>query len=289
MSDYPQHAIDEHAIISITDSLGRITYVNDKMCEISQYDRVELINQDHRIINSHYHSKSFMREMWMMITNGQVWHGKVRNIGKHGSIFWCDTTIVPIKNKSDLIESFFTIRTDITKTKLYEEQLLETTQYDYLTRLPNRFLLGDRLDQTLRKSKRDNLKFAILFIDLDDFKKVNDQFGHEGGDRFLIEVAERMKSCVRASDTISRHGGDEFVILLPDIKEDNNAHKVAEKIIAKMQQVFIIDGTEVVSGASIGIAAYPDNGMDTRALLHNADLAMYKAKQSGKNRHHQFS
>ncbi len=169
------------------------------------------------------------------------------------------------------------------RRKLHQAELYRSANYDKLTDLPNRSLFSDRLNQILNQSKRYERKFVLLFIDLDGFKSVNDTLGHDAGDDLLIAVAERLSKCVRDSDTVARMGGDEFTVILSDIKTAADAETVARKIIAKISVPFIIKGQETRIGASIGITVFPENGRDAEILLKKADAAMYLAKQQGKN------
>jgi diguanylate cyclase (GGDEF)-like protein/PAS domain S-box-containing protein len=172
---------------------------------------------------------------------------------------------------------------DITARKAAEERVLRMANYDALTDLPNRTLISDRLQQAVIKARRDKTHMAVMFLDLDQFKPVNDTMGHEVGDHLLKQVAERLLDCVRASDTVARLGGDEFVVLLPTIEQKQDATVVAEKILHALNQPFVVAGNTLHISSSIGIAAYPEHGDDEKLLLINADIAMYNAKKGGRN------
>ncbi|MBY0575439.1 MAG: sensor domain-containing diguanylate cyclase [Gallionellaceae bacterium] len=172
---------------------------------------------------------------------------------------------------------------DITERKAMEERMRHMAHYDPLTELPNRALIADRLQQAVIKARRDKTYMAVMFIDLDRFKPVNDNLGHDIGDLLLKQVAHRMLSGVRASDTVARIGGDEFVVLLPSIEQEADATVVAEKILRALKQPFGVAGHEISISGSIGIAAYPEHGDDEKLLLINADIAMYHAKKDGRN------
>jgi len=178
---------------------------------------------------------------------------------------------------------------DITERKRAEEQLTYLAQHDALTELPNRLLLTDRLNVALSSAQRVGRRLALMFMDLDRFKNVNDSFGHDLGDRLLREAAVRLRASVRATDTVSRQGGDEFLVILPEIELDKDAARVAEKLIAAFAEPFVLDGTEIVLTGSIGIVCYPENGHDADTLLRNADAAMYVAKDKGRNRYQFYS
>jgi diguanylate cyclase (GGDEF)-like protein len=172
---------------------------------------------------------------------------------------------------------------DITERKRREEEERFLAYHDTLTGLPNRRLLDDRLGQALHLAQRRDRRVAAMLVDLDDFKRVNDELGHRSGDAVLREVAERLAGCVRKADTLARQGGDEFVIVIPDLAQESDCSVVAEKILHALQAPFLADGREFSIGASIGISIYPADAGDGDALLRNADAAMYRAKQSGRN------
>jgi hypothetical protein len=193
------------------------------------------------------------------------------------------TTKIPLRHEDGRIYALCGIATDITEKKDFEEHLRHMAQYDALTKLPNRALFSDRLQQTFTTARRTREHFGLMFIDLDKFKPVNDTYGHEAGDLLLKDAANRMQGCVRESDTVARIGGDEFVVLLASLKHDQDAHEVGEKIRHALNQPFKISGNTLNISSSIGIAIYPAHGDDEKELVKHADLAMYYAKENGRN------
>ncbi len=283
-------ALDKHAIVAVADVKGRITYANSKFCEVSGYTLDELIGQDHSILNSGYHPKGFFKEMYRTVVSGKPWHKEVCNRAKDGHLYWVDTTIAPFMSDDGKLQSYISIRTDITQRKLAEEESNYLAFFDPLTQLPNRRLLLDRLKQALAGSARSGKRGALLFIDLDHFKTLNDTLGHDFGDLLLQQVATRLTSCVREGDTVARLGGDEFVMLLEDLSADAieaaaYVEAIAEKIMLSLNQTYQLDTHEYKNTPSIGATLFNGDvkNADKDELLKQADIAMYQAKKSGRN------
>jgi len=282
-------ALDASSIVAITDQKGIIQYVNDKFCEISQYRRDELLGQDHRILNSGHHPASFIREMWTTIANGGVWQGIFKNKAKDGSYYWVNSTIVPILNEQGKPYQYLAVRNDITDQKNTEKEIRRMIHYDNLTGLPNRTLFNERLNQALKQRAWEKRPFAVMFLDLDRFKLINDSLGHAAGDTLLKEVSGRLTKCLRDDDTVARMGGDEFTLLLPVIAKKEDAFFVAQKINTVLKRPFLIAKEELFVTGSIGISIYPDDGKDVETLMKNADAAMYQAKENGRGQFTAFA
>ena len=278
-------AIDQHALVSVADPSGRIIQANDKFCEVSGYSREEMLGHDHRIVNSGIHPCAFFVEMWAIITRGDIWRGEICNRAKSGALYWVDSAIVPLKDANGQIVRYISVRVETTKRKESEQHIQSLAYYDVLTGLPNRTLLHDRLGQLIAESHRDKQKFALLYIDLDRFKYVNDSMGHAVGDQLLQVVALRLQECVREVDTVSRISGDEFIVLLRET-DAKGAARVAVKILKALTTPCDVGTLQIATHASIGISIYPDNADsedEINTLIKHADVAMYRVKAEGRS------
>lgn len=275
--------------IMATDADNRIKTVNPAFCRITGYSEQDVLGQSPSMLSSGRHDAAFYSKMWDHIQDHGCWSGEVWNRRKDGSIFPEWLSIVVIKDESGAVREYVSVFSDITERKRDEEQIRQQAYYDALTGLPNRSLLFDRLAQSTIAARREGWLSALLFIDLDRFKEVNDTLGHVAGDELLQDVASRLRECVREVDTVARFGGDEFVLLLQDLADVNDAALVADKVINIMAEPFYLVGREVHIGASIGITLYPTDADNAEAMLRNADMAMYRAKEAGRNRYQYFT
>lgn len=273
----------------ITDVDGRIEYVNPRFTEMTGYRPEEVLGMNPRMWQSGRTPLRTYQRLWETIKSGHVWHGEVLNKTKDGRLFWEDSQISPIKNEQGLITHFVAVKEDITARKELEEQIWYQAHHDGLTGLPNRELFQARLEQALTLADQNDGIAALLYLDLDGFKQVNDRFGHHAGDTVLKEAAQRLAAAVRDTDTAARLGGDEFAVILAQLQEPASAAVVAAKVAAQMRRPFVIEGDEVTLSGSVGIALYPQHGTTTMALLQNADAAMYRAKQEGRDRYAFFA
>jgi diguanylate cyclase (GGDEF)-like protein/PAS domain S-box-containing protein len=267
--------------VMITDKEGNIEYVNRTFEQITGYRQDEVLGQNPRLLKSGDTPASAHQDLWSSLKAGRPWEGEMHNRRKNGELFWEYAHIAPVVDDDGSVQHYFAVKEDITLRKQQNEKILYQAHYDALTRLPNRLLSLDRLQQMMSQAKRQKTKTAVLFIDLDDFKKVNDSLGHDFGDKLLIEAAKRLQQRIRAQDSVGRLGGDEFIVLLGNIDDAATAAHVAQELIQCIRLPFRIDHRELLMGASVGIAVYPDNGDQSRELLRKADTAMYQAKRSG--------
>ncbi|WP_372366811.1 diguanylate cyclase domain-containing protein [Candidatus Uabimicrobium sp. HlEnr_7] len=266
--------------IMVTNSSGNIVAINQAFTNVTGYSRDEIIGKNPRIFQSGKQSREFYKNLWINLLEKGSWQGEFWNRRKNGEIYLQWANISAIEDEKNI--HYVAIFSDITTVKSEENKLRKMAYYDPLTKLPNRLLLEERLNHALAISARHENLVAVLFLDLDNFKPINDCLGHDVGDKFLQEVAKKIKHCVRKNDTVARLGGDEFVVILEDVKEVHNCETVANKIIMAVSNIAIAD-TSLRGGVSIGISIAPIDGCDCENLLTKADSAMYKAKRSGKN------
>ncbi|MGL4408645.1 MAG: sensor domain-containing protein [Zoogloea sp.] len=274
--------------IVVTDANQRILSVNQAFTEVTGYGAHEAIGQTPRLLKSGTHDQAFYDAMWRDIAANGFWQGEVQDRRKNGSLYPSALSISAVRDQSGKVTHYVAVFSDITERKAAETRISYLAQHDPLTGLPNRSLLKDRLDQALASAQRQDNRIALLFLDLDRFKTINDSLGHMVGDRLLQGVALRLTSCVRETDTVSRQGGDEFLIVLTNVSEPDDAARVAEKILELLSPPFDLEGQRISTSFSIGIALYPEDGDNAESLLRNADTAMYHAKENGRNTYRFF-
>lgn len=268
----------------ITDCHGQIQWMNEALTRISGYPREEILGATPRIFCSNRHDATFWQEMWTKITAGKDWRGDVVNRNKSVELYTVTQSISPLFDEKGELRNFLAVQQDISEKRRLEEEVRYLAYHDVLTGLPNRILFQDRLQQEIIHAKRNKDEFAVLFIDLDGFKAVNDTRGHAAGDELLQIIAQRLRGCVREGDTVARLGGDEFTILLRGAGHGEGLRRVLRKIIKAVAQPCELGEFAEKVTASIGISFYPQDATGVEKLLVHADEAMYQAKQGGKNR-----
>ncbi|MCW8888703.1 MAG: diguanylate cyclase, partial [Gammaproteobacteria bacterium] len=269
--------------IMITDRDNIILNVNAGFSRIMGYSYDEIVGQQPRTLKSGRQDVDFYKELWQSLNDHGTWQGELWNRRSNGEIIPVWMTINVVKDESNHIENYIAIFRDITEVKRSEEELWHIAHHDPLCDLPNRNLMNAYLEQSMAQAKRDDRIIALMLIDLDDFKNINDTLGHSAGDHALIAFAKILKGSVRESDVVARLAGDEFTIMLSDMNSANEAEVVAQKIIGALAEPVSIEGQMITLGASIGISFYPTDGATANYLLKCADQAMYLAKHEGKN------
>lgn len=272
----------------VSDMNNRIISVNDAFMKITGYSEEEIIGKDPSALSSGKHDKDFFRTLWKEIHKNGQWQGEIYNKRKNGKIYPQYMIINTIKDDKGKIDHYFSIFNDITKRKESEETILRHANYDPLTNLPNRRMFYEKLEREIVRSDHLDTSFALLFIDLDHFKNVNDTLGHGQGDRVLVEVTKRINRHLQGNDTLARIGGDEFTVLLPNFDSFAELEQLMEDIINDLSQSFIIDLNKVYISASIGVSIFPTDSKKASELLKHADQAMYLAKVSGRSCYRYF-
>lgn len=270
--------------IVITDSQGLIAEVNDAFVRISGYQRDELLNQSLHMLRSSTHDPGFIEAAQATLASTGHFRGEVWSRSKDGCPYAGLLTVNIVRDHSDCITHYVALISDITALRLKQEQMEHLAHFDALTDLPNRVLLADRLKQTMAHVVRSKLSLAVLYLDLDYFKGVNDKHGHAIGDQLLVTVSGRMRSVLRSVDTLARIGGDEFVAVLQDMGTLVECSELADRILIACSEPVIIDGIVLQISASVGMTIYPQDDAEPDQLIRHADRAMYEAKQAGRNR-----
>ncbi len=269
--------------IAVTDKNAIIQWVNPAFTAITGYSAHEVIGKNPRVLRSEKHNREFYSRMWDSLIHRGQWQGEIWNRRKNGETYPEWLTISAICDEEGNTLQYVSVFNDISERIKREEHIKYQAYHDALTKLPNRYLLYDRLNMNISHAHRNQEKLAVMLLDLDRFKRINDTMGHPAGDILLQEVALRLKDSLREGDTVSRLGGDEFCIILEDIKHVENALKVAQKIFKAFSKPFILRDHELYVTTSIGVSIYPNDGVDVDTLIKNADTAMYEAKGQGRN------
>jgi diguanylate cyclase (GGDEF)-like protein/PAS domain S-box-containing protein len=271
--------------VMLTDGNGRIAWVNEAFCRFSGYISDELVGRTPSILKSGEQGSPFYAHLWQTIRLGRVWQGKVIDRRKDGTLYTVEECITPLRGADGAIEHFVAVQHDATEqVRLFEREHF-LARHDTLTGLPNRALLHETAHQAVATASRTQDMVTFIYLDLDGFKKVNDQFGHRVGDQLLSAVADRLRRTVRESDIIARVGGDEFVAVASSLASRAAAEALARKLIEACAAPFQVRGQRFQVGASAGVAMFPHDGTDIETLIDNADRAMYYAKLQGGNRH----
>jgi diguanylate cyclase (GGDEF)-like protein/PAS domain S-box-containing protein len=274
--------------IVITSSENIITDVNPAFTHITGYSREEVLGRNPKLLSSGRQDKEFYGAMWKSLLQKKAWRGEMWNRRKSGEIYAELLAVSVICDNDGRVQRYVGVFSDISYLKEHEAELSRVANYDALTGVPNRRLLADRLRQAIARAQRSGRMIAVCYIDLDGFKRVNDQYGHEAGDQLLVNITIRLQESLRAGDTLARLGGDEFVVLFNDLAREQECLQVLDRILSIVAMPIVINTHEIVISASIGVTFYPSDNEDGDTLLRHADQAMYVAKQTGKNRYHLY-
>jgi len=267
-----------------TDLAGNLTFVNDAMCRNMGYSREELVGMNYQVLSAKEDVEVVYRDFNRVFRTGETMKGlSYRFVQKNGTVGFGELSVSAIKDETGKVIAFRGVARDVTERRRLERELSDIATHDFLTGLPNRMLLQDRLNMALAAAGRNGTKLAIMMLDLDRFKVVNDTFGHSMGDKLLQAAGERLVGLVRKSDTVARVGGDEFLVLLPKVAGIEDTVKVAQKMLGAFRKPFALNDHKLRITTSVGIAVYPEDGENSEALLRNADIAMYWVKEQGRD------
>lgn len=285
------HRIIEASLdgVIIVNSKGLIEYVNPTFTLVTGYSSEEAIGQSPGLLKSGHHDKQYYQDMWAQLEKDGYWQGEIWNRRKNGEIYPEWLTITAIKDDEGKIKQHAGIFCDISERKNQETEIRRLAYFDDLTQLPNRRLFSDRLSMAVARAKRHSERLAVMFVDLDHFKKINDTLGHNTGDKILVEAAQRLTQCTRDEDTVARLGGDEFILIFPEIASVEEVTIVAERIVQSFSKHFEIKDKKLFVTASIGISIFPEDGEDAETLIKNADAAMYHSKDDGRSTFNLFN
>jgi diguanylate cyclase (GGDEF)-like protein/PAS domain S-box-containing protein len=278
-------AVFDHCLeaIMITDADNRIVSANRVFCQITGYSAEEVVGENPNLLSSGLQDKAFYHAMWREIQEKGAWQGEISNKRKNGSVYPEWLAITTLADGNGRITNHIGMFSDISKRKAAELHIRQLAMHDPLTGLPNRYLLKARFELALATALRNGEYLALLYVDLDNFKSINDTLGHHAGDLVLQEVSHRLQGLFRSSDTVSRLGGDEFLVVINAVDSTADARCTARKVLDTLGEEMVICGRSLVVTPSIGIAVYPLDGADLETLIGRADSAMYRAKRQGKN------
>ena len=274
--------------IIVTDPAGTIVLTNPAFTQITGYSAAEAQGKNPRILQSDHQDAGFYRTMWQALGSVGLWQGEIWNRRKNGELFPEWLSITTVLDPCGAVSNYVGVFSDISAIKRSQAELEHLAHFDPLTELPNRSLFHDRLSHALERAGRYNQHVAVMVLDLDRFKTVNDSLGHPIGDQLLQQVAHRLKDCVRVEDTVARLGGDEFSVVLANLKSGDNIVDIARKILDSIERPFSINGHAAMVSTSIGIAVFPEDGTTPDLLIRNADAAMYQSKAAGRNTYHYY-
>ena len=274
--------------VMICNAQGIIDYVNSGFVRMTGYSKDEAIGKSTRLLKSGRHDDSFYGVLWDTISLGDVFQDVFINKRKDGSLYYEEKSITPLKNDRGVVEHYISTGKDITEQMQTRERLHHLSQHDLLTGLPNRLLFNDRLEQAIPRARRSEHVLAVLLIDMDRFKNINETLGFDCGDHMLQAIGERLLTSTRDGDTVARLGDDEFAIILEDVKYQEDVSKIVEKIIHSLSKAYYIDDHELFITSSIGISLYPNDGDHPQLLIQNADVAIHHAKESGSNKYRYY-
>ncbi|WP_420476201.1 EAL domain-containing protein [Noviherbaspirillum sp. ST9] len=269
--------------ISITDPSGRILKVNRAFSAITGYSEEEVVGKTHAILHSGRQDQQFYRAMWKTLAEEGAWSGEMWNRRKCGELYVEQLTITRVPDSTGVTTNFIGIFSDVSQAKAAQNEIERLSMYDAMTGLPNRAFLYERLEHAMRMAERDGNRVALLAVDLDRLAHINEVLGHHTGDRLLVAVAERLNDAMRSADTVTRHIGDEFVIIMEALSDPQDAAILAERVLGELSRPFVVEGHEINISACIGIGVYPEDGSTTQVLIKHADVALHHAKETGES------
>ncbi|NLC37546.1 MAG: EAL domain-containing protein [Alcaligenaceae bacterium] len=275
--------------VVITDANGIIQDINPAFSTITGYTAAEVVGHRMNKLSAGRHSKDFFRSFWERLSTTGQWNGDIWNKHKSGEEFISHLMINSCFNDDGTVDCRIGLFSNVTEQRRQEALIWRQAHFDHLTQLPNRLMFHENLQASIEQSKRSGLPFALVFLDLDLFKEVNDTFGHDEGDVLLQQVAQRISDCCRRSDQVARLGGDEFVVIIQDLKKQEDIHPICEKILTSVSKPYRLTVSDIRISCSVGVAFYPDDADNTTDLLKYVDFAMYAAKERGRNQYCLFS